>query len=644
MYASKFQTGSSGVEIFSPSGSDPLKKLKLNNEKQIQRIYDRSVKGYILEMNRESSTTSVQCPRNVKESLDIIQPFLVFQLKLFEQRSFSLELVIHDTQRQRKRLYFSSNFKDIDANHVQAKIPWCPLENENWQTVVLDMSSLVSSCFPGSAFESLDSFSIHPVCQIRKIFSLPTEPIAGHISPQLDFPAGVVSNTKVLAAPEKTILPVRTDLPLEIKGVQSKIKGHFSSDEVQLKLKSNNNRNNVEKRKKLSTISSKLPMELHCNVSKVEHLQMKKEAAEEELHGGASEHNVLRTTTSLEEEVQLNDEKHRMQEIPTATYNTFIDINGQRAGAPQVRSSSIYESLEHPILSSSVDDSHSSAVEVEQNANTITATSISCDPYTGLQIASCADNGASILDKREILNLCHAPLSDSVDDSIVNPIYSEAAARALVDSHDRHCKSRNDDEETGDHHACAITSCSGKSPLFQQQESVLLTMDSEVDKQHNANNIIALEKISKIETANEGHHHKDNPSPCSLIPLSHDSVDYIMYDHDEEIKPNTFAIDVTTGSSLIATAERYSPDASTGMGTPSVVGTCLQSLRTHLVGCGINCDQLRKVLADSSNCDALKIKRLVTRLIVAERTFVDEFGMHDFEQCVGIYKLHLEAS
>jgi hypothetical protein len=50
MFSQTYQNGDYGIEIFSPSGNDPFKLCKLANESNIQKVYDRDVKGYMVSM------------------------------------------------------------------------------------------------------------------------------------------------------------------------------------------------------------------------------------------------------------------------------------------------------------------------------------------------------------------------------------------------------------------------------------------------------------------------------------------------------------------------------------------------------------------------------------------------------------------
>lgn len=176
MFASVYQNGEYGIEIFAPSGNEPFKMCKLNNEANIKKVYDRSIKGYMTALEKESSTTFLQIPRSSKSSLGITQPLLVFQIQLHPEKSFTLELILLDSERQKRRFHLSTKFKEIDANNLHVSIPWVQPDREQWTNVAINLMDLIQSFSPpGSdvAYFGLESFSIQPVCRLRKIFSLP---------------------------------------------------------------------------------------------------------------------------------------------------------------------------------------------------------------------------------------------------------------------------------------------------------------------------------------------------------------------------------------------------------------------------------------------------------------------------------------
>jgi len=206
MFSNVYQNGDNGIEIFSPSGNDPFRRMKLVNESLIHKVYERVVKGYVVNMDRESSTTALICPKQQqKESLDIRQSLLIIQLRLGMTSPFSLELVVHDNRRQKKRLYFSTSFKDIHINSLHVSLPWKQPRHEIFTNVVIDLMQLVHQASNGAdEFVSLDSFTIHPCCQLRRIFTLPRKYLVSGLSgdtsmieipAKYDFISGVNSRT-----------------------------------------------------------------------------------------------------------------------------------------------------------------------------------------------------------------------------------------------------------------------------------------------------------------------------------------------------------------------------------------------------------------------------------------------------------------
>jgi len=200
MFAKVYQTGETGVEIFSPSGSsDPLKIFQCSQEasSQIKKLYDRAIKGYIVTLENESPITKLHCPNKSYSTLHLTQPLLCLQLSVARDKAFSLEVSVLDKNHQRKRFHFSTHFKEKEAaaTSPSAKLPWFRSGGSDWMTCVINLGDLCGACFPGFSFHSLDSFTLHPVCQLRKIFSLPSSKLKGvndvEIPTTFDFPLGV---------------------------------------------------------------------------------------------------------------------------------------------------------------------------------------------------------------------------------------------------------------------------------------------------------------------------------------------------------------------------------------------------------------------------------------------------------------------
>ncbi|KAJ1441061.1 hypothetical protein B484DRAFT_476522 [Ochromonadaceae sp. CCMP2298] len=206
MFSQTYQNGEYGIEIFSPSGNDPFKLCKLANESNIQKVYDRDVKGYMVSME-ESSSTSMQWPRSPKASLGITQPLLVVQLQ--SSRSFSLELILLDSAHQRRRFHLSTSFKEVHSDNLHVRLPWTQIDRHLWCNAALNLAHLVAAHSPPSVcFKSLDSFTLHPVCRVRKIFSLPLTYLGDVytgllVPPKFDFPPGVEANCCLINGPHR---------------------------------------------------------------------------------------------------------------------------------------------------------------------------------------------------------------------------------------------------------------------------------------------------------------------------------------------------------------------------------------------------------------------------------------------------------
>jgi len=176
MFSTVYQNGEYGIEIFAPSGNEPFKMCKLSNENNIKKVYDRSIKGYMAALEKESSSTFLQIPRSSKSSLGITQPLLVFQIQLHPEKSFTLELILIDSDRQKRRFHLSTNFKEVDANNLHVCIPWTQPDRDQWTNVAINLIELITTFSPPGSnltYFGLESFSIQPVCRLRKIFTLP---------------------------------------------------------------------------------------------------------------------------------------------------------------------------------------------------------------------------------------------------------------------------------------------------------------------------------------------------------------------------------------------------------------------------------------------------------------------------------------
>lgn len=198
MFAHAFQSGSKGVELVSPSGTEKGCSLLCQN---VTRVYDRGIKGYLFQIARGHG--GIQCPASAKDTLAITQALLVLQIQTGLDQKVTIEVVILDRHRLRHRLVLSSSFRHVESNQLHVQLPWAwsGVEPGTWCNLVLNMDDLTRRFFRVE-FASLDSFCIKPVCQIRKVFTLPISALRqdmGIISvpPSFDFPS-LVQNATVL--------------------------------------------------------------------------------------------------------------------------------------------------------------------------------------------------------------------------------------------------------------------------------------------------------------------------------------------------------------------------------------------------------------------------------------------------------------
>ena len=212
MFAEHFQSGIVGVEVLTPAGKNPPARLfKINGPPGlITKEYEREIKGFKYELKgKGSQTSSIQCPSAAKDSLGLTQPLIVFQLRsAYQDDPMNLEIVVIDSNSQRRRFLFSTTFRTMELNSLHAQIPWTQPRRDIWTNVVFDLQQLTQQCY-SSDFASVDAFLIRPVCFLRKVFTLPLAAIqssAGEglgdiaVPSNFDFPPGAIFTTFQITA------------------------------------------------------------------------------------------------------------------------------------------------------------------------------------------------------------------------------------------------------------------------------------------------------------------------------------------------------------------------------------------------------------------------------------------------------------
>ncbi|GBG29872.1 Hypothetical Protein FCC1311_060922 [Hondaea fermentalgiana] len=178
----RFQGGPS-CEIFSPQGTDPLRKQGVGVHGRVGLEFDKSIKSYALVCNG-GTTCKVDFPgaKAKRKNLALTQRYLAIQLSLPAAADpFGLELTVADAQRTRRRLVISSAFRNIVAHPLHVQLPLGAAYEPHfgdrdidaeradddtvvprgiWLTLCLDMQELVASNFSGINFRALEALSI----------------------------------------------------------------------------------------------------------------------------------------------------------------------------------------------------------------------------------------------------------------------------------------------------------------------------------------------------------------------------------------------------------------------------------------------------------------------------------------------------
>ncbi|XP_059169675.1 protein CFAP20DC-like isoform X2 [Physella acuta] len=173
-----FKNGFQGgpfFELFSLQGRDSMNNWKISNS-GIKKTYEKEVKGYILALEGASATTKVQAPKDQKQSLTLVQRFLVLQIYLSKGADFSMELSVTDLGNNKRRILLSTSQKEVQVTPLHAKVPLTIVKKAIWLNLTLDMVSLVGEMWTGQTFRSVDQISISANCRLRRVFTMKSQP------------------------------------------------------------------------------------------------------------------------------------------------------------------------------------------------------------------------------------------------------------------------------------------------------------------------------------------------------------------------------------------------------------------------------------------------------------------------------------
>ncbi|XP_038068577.1 protein CFAP20DC-like isoform X2 [Patiria miniata] len=175
MFKSEFQ-GGAYVEVFSCQGKEPLAKWKLTGAASIHKVYEKEAKSFVHVLEGAGTSTKIQLPKDVKQTLALVQRFLVLQVFVPLGQDFSIELGVSDMGNNKRRLLFSTAQKEIAATPLHAKIPLTVVRRAMWLNLCIDLVSMVSEAFRLQTYKSLDSLIVCASCHLRKVFTMKTQP------------------------------------------------------------------------------------------------------------------------------------------------------------------------------------------------------------------------------------------------------------------------------------------------------------------------------------------------------------------------------------------------------------------------------------------------------------------------------------
>jgi hypothetical protein len=125
------------------------------------------LKGYIINL---PVNAKINIPNTDKQTLGIVQGFIVIQIFVLSQKLFNIEISLTDNNKTKRRLIFTTSSKEIVVNPFHARIP-AALPTGVWISLSLDISSFVLDLFK-LPIKCIDGINITGNCKIRRIFTM----------------------------------------------------------------------------------------------------------------------------------------------------------------------------------------------------------------------------------------------------------------------------------------------------------------------------------------------------------------------------------------------------------------------------------------------------------------------------------------
>lgn len=109
----------------------------------LKKAYDKTVKGYVLICDGQ---TKLQIPKESRKAeLYLLQTNLLFQIKVLDKKSFNLEVVFTDTEKNKRRItFYGSNHYQYSKDNIvrsplAARIPTSMILEGVWLNLMIDV-------------------------------------------------------------------------------------------------------------------------------------------------------------------------------------------------------------------------------------------------------------------------------------------------------------------------------------------------------------------------------------------------------------------------------------------------------------------------------------------------------------------------
>ena len=136
----------------------------------------KEVKSYICTLEGNGATTKLHLPKDSKQSLHLIQRYLILQIFIPKSAECSFSFGISDMGNNKRRIMLSTSYKEISANPLHVQITLGIVNQYRWLNLCFDLCSLVSDTWPGQTFKTLDSISISAQVKLRRVFTMKCQP------------------------------------------------------------------------------------------------------------------------------------------------------------------------------------------------------------------------------------------------------------------------------------------------------------------------------------------------------------------------------------------------------------------------------------------------------------------------------------